>query len=91
MLLAACRSIASCSVWLRRSEGTVTPEESLALRLSPGTPVYRFHRLRFADNAPMAIEIEAVVASALPSLKVVDTSPYRGDTCDFVAELNAAT
>src|SRR6478752_7504269 len=38
------------SVWLKRSEGTVTPEESLALRLSPGTLVYRFHRLRFADD-----------------------------------------
>ena len=65
------------SVWLRRSEGTVTPEESLALRLSPGTPVYRFHRLRFADDAPMAIEIATVVASALPSLESVDTSLYE--------------
>ena len=35
------------SVWLRRSAGTVTPEESLTLRSSPGTPVYRFHRIRF--------------------------------------------
>src|SRR5687768_10339048 len=34
------------SVWLKRSEGQVTPEEALTLRLSPGTPVYRFHRLR---------------------------------------------
>jgi DNA-binding transcriptional regulator YhcF (GntR family) len=42
------------SVWLRRSEGTVTPEEALSLRLSPGTPVYRFHRIRFADDAPPA-------------------------------------
>ena len=65
------------SVWLRRSEGTVTPEESLALRLSPGTPVYRFHRLRFADDAPMAIEIATVVADALPSLESVDTSLYE--------------
>src|SRR3954467_12298641 len=28
------------SIWLRRSAGTVTPEESLTLRSSPGTPVY---------------------------------------------------
>jgi len=27
------------SVWLKRAAGTVTPEEALALRLSPGTPV----------------------------------------------------
>src|ERR1700720_4865724 len=33
------------SVWLRKSVGTVTPEESLTLRSSPGTPVYRLHRI----------------------------------------------
>src|SRR6185503_20029289 len=44
------------SVWLKRAAGTVTPEESLTLRLSPGTPVYRFERLRFADDAPMSLE-----------------------------------
>src|SRR6516164_3466745 len=44
------------SVWLKRAEGTVTPEEALALRLSPGTPVFRFHRIRCADDAPMAVE-----------------------------------
>ena len=65
------------SVWLRRSSGTVTPEEALALRLSPGTPVYRFHRLRYADEAPMAIEYATVVASALPSLEAVDASLYE--------------
>src|SRR5204862_463427 len=41
------------SVWLKRSAGEVTPEEALTLRLSPGAPVYRFHRLRYADEAPM--------------------------------------
>jgi len=65
------------SVWLRRSEGTVTPEESLALRLSPGTPEYRFHRLRYADEAPMALEYATIVASALPSLESVDSSLYE--------------
>src|SRR4249920_3813764 len=38
------------SEWLKRSQGSVSPEEALALRLSPGAPVYRFHRLRFADD-----------------------------------------
>src|SRR6202162_5570332 len=33
------------SEWLTRSEGGVTPEEALTLRLSPGAPVYRFNRL----------------------------------------------
>ncbi len=65
------------SVWLRRSEGTVTPEEALTLRLSPGTPVYRFHRIRYADDVPMALEYATVVASALKSLDAVDSSLYE--------------
>ncbi len=65
------------SVWLRRSEGTVTPEEALSLRSSPGTPVYRFHRIRFADDAPMAVEYSTVLASCLPSLDAVETSLYE--------------
>ncbi len=65
------------SVWLKRSTGTVTPEEALTLRLSPGTPVYRFYRLRFADDAPMAIEVATIVASALPSMDSVNESLYE--------------
>ena len=64
------------SVWLKRSEGTVTPEESLKLALSPGTLVYRFHRLRFADDEPMSIEFATIVASFLPSLEAVEDSLY---------------
>lgn len=71
------RGRAPRSVWLKRSEGTVTPEEALTLRLSPGTPVLRFHRIRFADDAPMALEYCTIEASALRSLKVVDTSLYE--------------
>jgi GntR family transcriptional regulator len=65
------------SVWLKRAEGTVNPEEALALRLSPGTPVLRFNRIRFADDAPMALEYATVVATALPSLDAVDASLYE--------------
>jgi len=65
------------SVWLKRSEGTVTPEEALKLALSPGAIVYRFHRLRYADDAPMAIEIATIVASCLPSLETVGDSLYQ--------------
>jgi GntR family transcriptional regulator len=65
------------SVWLKRSEGAVTPEEALAMRLSPGTPVFRFQRIRYADDAPMALESCTVEASALPSLKAVDASLYE--------------
>ena len=65
------------SVWLKRAAGTVTPEESLTLRSSPGTPVYRFHRIRYADDAPMALEYATVLASCLPSLDAVEASLYE--------------
>jgi GntR family transcriptional regulator len=65
------------SVWLQRAEGTVTPEEALALRSSPGTPVYRFHRIRFANDAPMSLEYATVLASSLPSLDAVESSLYE--------------
>lgn len=65
------------SVWLNRAAGTVTPEESLTLRSSPGTPVYRFHRIRYADEAPMALEYATVLASCLPSIDAVETSLYE--------------
>lgn len=64
------------STWLRKSSGTVTPEESLTMGLSPGTPVYRFHRLRFADDAPMALEYCTVPAFCLPSVDTVESSLY---------------
>ena len=65
------------SVWLKRTQGTVSPEEALKLALSPGATVYRFHRLRYADDAPMAIEIATIVSTCLPSLESVDTSLYQ--------------
>ncbi|MES2114839.1 MAG: GntR family transcriptional regulator [Pseudomonadota bacterium] len=64
------------SAWLQRSAGTVTPAESMRLRLSPGDPVYRFHRLRYADDVPMCVEYATVAASCLPSLEAVDQSLY---------------
>ncbi len=65
------------STWLRKSQGTVTPEESLTMGLSPGTPVYRFHRLRFADDAPMALEYCTVPAFCLSSVDAVESSLYN--------------
>ena len=71
------RGRAPRTVWLNRAAGTVTPEESLTLRSSPGTPVFRFHRIRFADDAPMAIEYATVIATCLPSLESVQNSLYE--------------
>ena len=64
------------SQWLKKSDGQVTPEEAMRLALSPGAKVYRLHRLRFADDEPMALEYCTVSASALPSLDDVDLSLY---------------
>ena len=65
------------SEWLKRTDGTVTPEESMVLGLSPGTPVYRFHRIRFADDLPMALEYSTVPGFSLPSAEAVDASLYE--------------
>ncbi|MES3022662.1 MAG: GntR family transcriptional regulator [Pseudomonadota bacterium] len=65
------------SVWLKRAAGTVTPEEALRLRLSPGAPVYRFDRIRYADEIPMCLEYATIEASCLPSLDAVGVSMYE--------------
>lgn len=71
------RGLEPSSEWLRRTEGVVSPDEALKLGLSPGSLVYRFHRLRYADGRPMAIETATVVGSALPSLDAVTDSLYH--------------
>jgi GntR family transcriptional regulator len=54
----------------------VTPEEAMILGLSPATPVYRFNRIRFADDSPMALEYTTVPGFCLPSKEAVETSLY---------------
>ncbi len=65
------------SAWLSRSSGTVTPEESMTLGLSPGTQVYRFNRIRYADGEPMALEYSTVPGICLPSEDAVEESLYE--------------
>jgi GntR family transcriptional regulator len=65
------------SVWLSRSAGAVTPEESLTLGLSPGALVYRFNRIRYADGSPMALEYSTVPGFSLPSEIAVEESLYE--------------
>lgn len=60
-----------------RTTGTVTPEEALSLGLSPGSVVYRFHRIRCADDTTMALEYATIPAYCLPSLDAVETSLYE--------------
>ena len=65
------------SEWISRTEGTVMPEEALALGLSPGTPVYRLSRIRYADGESMALEHATVPKDALQSLESVESSLYN--------------
>lgn len=64
------------SEWISKVAGAVTPEEALALMLSPGSAVYRFHRVRFADGVAMAIEFAIIPAYCLPSPELVQESLY---------------
>jgi GntR family transcriptional regulator len=65
------------SEWLKRAEGAVTPEESMVLGLSPGSPIYRFNRIRFADDLPMALEYTSIPGFCLPSAQAVGSSLYE--------------
>ena len=64
------------SVWVSKSEGAVTPEEALSLGLSPGSLVYRFHRIRYADDLTMALEYSTIPGFGLDGVDVVGASLY---------------
>ena len=65
------------SIWVSKTSGSVTPEEALSLGLSPGSLVYRFHRIRYADEVSMALEYSTVPAYCLPSVDAVTRSLYE--------------
>jgi GntR family transcriptional regulator len=48
----------------------------MSLGLSPGTPVYRFHRIRYADDQPMALEFSTIAGYCLPGISAVEDSLY---------------
>src|SRR5215469_14621834 len=65
------------SEFFERGIGEVTPEESMAMNLSPGVLVARLHRVRYAKEEPLAIERSVVPASILPDPMVVHDSLYQ--------------
>ncbi len=71
------RGRTSRSEWIDQTEGPVNSDESLTLGLSPGSRVYRFHRIRYADDQPMALEYSTVPGFGLAGLEAVDTSLYE--------------
>lgn len=70
------RAGAASGKWLKKSRGTVWPDEAMKLGLSPGSPVYRFQRLCCVDDAPIAIEYTTVSTEFIPSFEAVDVSVY---------------
>lgn len=73
----AARGFQPHSTWLEKTVSDVTSEEVMSYGLSPGTKVYRFHRLRYADNSPMSLEYTLVPAFCLPSIDAVENSLYE--------------
>lgn len=71
------RGLRPRSVFLDREVGEVTPEESMALNLSPGARVIRLTRLRYAGDEPLAIEHSAVPEAVLADPDAVESSLYE--------------
>ncbi|ESQ92662.1 GntR family transcriptional regulator [Asticcacaulis benevestitus] len=65
------------SKWLSKSAGSVNPEEAMTMGLSPGSLVYRFNRMRFADGVSMGLDYSTVPGDCLPSLESVNESLYE--------------
>lgn len=69
------RGMAVTSVWLDRGLYDPSPEETVALGLSPSDRVARIARLRVSDT-PIAIERAALSAAVLPDPTRIGTSLY---------------
>lgn len=62
---------------LSEERGEVTPEEAMALNLSPGARVLRLRRVRYGGDAALAIERSVVPEFALPARTRVGMSLYE--------------
>lgn len=65
------------TTWISRSVAAASPDEALALSLSPGAPVCRLARLRTADDRGMALEWSVVPTTVLPDPQLVGNSLYQ--------------
>lgn len=70
------RGKTSSSRVLRRGLFLPAPDEIMALGLSAGERVARVERLRFADDAPLALEWSSLPSDVLPDPEAVETSLY---------------
>lgn len=70
------RGLTPGSRWLAKASSRATPEEAMALTLSPGDAVVRLERVRTADGEPIAIERAVISAAHLPAPELVGDSLY---------------
>ncbi|WP_257456598.1 GntR family transcriptional regulator [Archangium lipolyticum] len=70
------RGLSASSRWLHRMVSVATPEETLALGISPGAMVSRLQRLRMANDTPMALELAVIPTRFLPDPHEVQGSLY---------------
>lgn len=71
------RGLRPASIWLERTLDRATPDEAMALDLSPGAWVVRIARVRIAGDQPMAVERACVPARFLPAVDLVKGSLYE--------------
>lgn len=64
------------SSWVSRQAGTVNPDEAMALGLAPGSVVFRFNRLRYADDEALALEFSTIAGYCLNGPDDVEDSLY---------------
>ena len=65
------------SIVLEHGSGEVTPEEAMALNLSPSALVVRSYRLRTASGQPLALERTTVPQSVIPDSAEIGLSLYE--------------
>ncbi len=71
------RGFTPSSQWLDRAITPATPEEQLALALSPHARVARLERLRLADGVAMAYEMSVLPQNVLAHPESVEGSLYE--------------
>jgi GntR family transcriptional regulator len=65
------------SHFLERGMGEVTPEEAMALNLSPGAQVLRYYRVRTAGDQALALERTVVPQAVLADPALIENSLYE--------------
>ena len=71
------RGMVASSRWLTRERGPVSPDEAMAMALSPGSVVQHYARVRLADDMPMALEYSTLPDGLIADPARVENSLYE--------------